>query len=121
MIRWLKDVPGFAEHVVYRKDGIVEHAELAFGSSILMLGQDRDDAYGRLVGDLAGRRTDSLYLAVTDPDAVHDKAKTAGAVVEIGLHDTHYGSREFVCRDLEGNLWCFGTYWPKAHEAPPGG
>ena len=27
-----------------------------------------------------------------------------------------YGSREFICRDPEGNVWCFGTYWPKAGE-----
>ena len=56
MIRWLKDVLGFTERVVYRGGGAVQHAELAFGSSILMLGQSRDDEYGKLVGDL-GRPT----------------------------------------------------------------
>lgn len=118
MIRWLKDVFGFTEHVIYRGDGAVQHAELAFGSSILMLGQSRDDDYGKLVGDLGGRRTDSLYVAVADPDALHDRAKAAGAKIEMELHDTHYGSRDFACRDPEGNLWSFGTYWPKAHEKP---
>lgn len=29
-----------------------------------------------------------------------------------------YGSRDFACRDPEGNLWSFGTYWPKANEKP---
>ena len=119
MIRWLKAVFGFTEYVVYRKDGAVEHAELAFGSSLLMLGQSRDDAYGKLVGDDTGRRTDSLYVAVTDPDALHAKAKAAGAKIEVELRNTDYGSRDFACRDPEGNLWSFGTYWPKAHEKPP--
>ena len=47
MIRWLKDVLGFTEHVVYRSDGVVQHAQLACGSSLLMLGQARDDEYGK--------------------------------------------------------------------------
>ena len=122
MMRWLKDVIGFIEHVVYRSDnGVVQHAELAYGSSILMLGQSRDDEYGRLVGDISGRRTDSLYVAVTDPDALHARAKAFGAKIELELHDTDYGSRDFTCRDPEGNLWSFGTYWPKVTEKPPAG
>lgn len=30
------------------------------------------------------------------------------------LTDQDYGSREFTARDLEGHLWCFGTYRPPA-------
>lgn len=122
LIQWLKDVVGFSERVVYRgDDGVVHHAELAYGSSILMLGQSRDDKYGKLVGDLGGRRTDPIYVAVTDPDALHAKALAAGAKIEMELHDTGYGSRDFACRDPEGNLWSFGTYWPKVGEKPLAG
>jgi len=116
MIGWLKDVIGFTERVIYRKDGTVQHAELAYGSSLLMLGQSSDDEYGKLVGDIGGRRTDSLYIAVDDPDALHAKVKASGARIEMALHDTDYGSRDFACRDPEGNLWSFGTYWPKPNE-----
>jgi uncharacterized glyoxalase superfamily protein PhnB len=118
MIRWLIDVVGFTERVIYRKDGAVQHAELAYGSSILMLGQSRDDEYGKLVGDIAGRRTDAVYLAVEDPNALYARAKSAGAKIEMELHTTDYGSRDFACRDPEGNLWSFGTYWPKTSEKP---
>ena len=118
MLRWLIEVFGFTERVVYRADGVVHHAELAYGSSILMLGQIRDDDYGRLVGDPDGRRTDALYVAVDDPDALHARAKAAGAKIERELHNTDYGSRDFACRDPEGNLWSFGTYWPKVNEKP---
>ena len=118
MIRWLKDVFGFTERVVYRGDGVIHHAELAFGSSILMLGQIRDDDYAKLVGDVSGRRTDALYVAIGDPDALCAKAKAAGAKIEMELHNTDYGSRDFACRDPEGNLWSFGTYWPKVNEKP---
>jgi len=118
MIRCLTEVFGFTEYVVYRDGGVVQHAELAFGSSLLMLGQSRDDEYGRLVGDFGGRRTDAIYVAVDDPDALHARVKAAGAKIEMELHDTHYGSRDFACRDPEGNIWSFGTYWPKANEKP---
>lgn len=118
MIRWLKDVLGFTERVVYRGDGIVHHAELALGSSILMLGQHRDNDYGKLVGDLDARRTDSVYVAVGDADALYARVKAAGARIEMELYDTEYGSRDFACRDPEGNLWSFGTYWPKVGEKP---
>ncbi len=51
MMRWLCDVLGFRERVAYRdRQGIIHHAELALGSSILMLGQARDDEDGRRVG-----------------------------------------------------------------------
>jgi uncharacterized glyoxalase superfamily protein PhnB len=118
MIIWLKNVLGFTERVVYRVDGKIVHAEMAFGSSILMLGADRDNDYGRLVGDLSGRRTDAVYLAVDDPEALYKRVKTSGAKIEADLHDTDYGSRGFSARDPEGGLWSFGTYWPKVGEKP---
>jgi uncharacterized glyoxalase superfamily protein PhnB len=118
MIRWLIDVIGFTERVIYRKDGAVQHAELAYGSSILMLGHSRDDEYSKLVGDIAGRRTDAVYVAVEDPDALYARAKSAGSRIEMELHTTDYGSRDFACRDPEGNLWSFGTYWPKISDKP---
>ncbi|MDF0522574.1 VOC family protein [Bradyrhizobium yuanmingense] len=121
MIAWLKNVLGFAERVVYRKEGTVVHAELAFGSSILMLGAHRDDAYGKLIGDIDARRTDAVYLAVADPDALYQKVKAAGAQIEMEPTTTDYGSRDFAARDVEGGLWSFGTYWPKVGEQPLAG
>lgn len=118
MIRWLKDVLGFTEYAVYRDNGVIQHAELAYGSSLLMLGQVRDDDYSKMVGDPGGRRTDAIYLAVDGIDALYVKVKASGVRIESEPHDTHYGSRDFSCRDPDGNLWSFGTYWPKAHEKP---
>ncbi|MHC2637088.1 putative glyoxalase superfamily protein PhnB [Bradyrhizobium liaoningense] len=118
MIAWLTDVLGFTERVIYRRENIIAHAELSFGTSILMLGADRPDAYGKRVGDLDGQRTGSVYLAVDDPDALYAKVKASGARIEMELHDTDYGSRDFSARDPEGGLWSFGTYWPKVDEDP---
>ena len=96
----------------------IAHAELKLGVLILMIGQSKDDDYGRLVGDDAARRTDAIYVAVPDVDGAHDRAKAKGATIEMALHDTDYGSREFTCRDPEGNLWSLGTYWPKVASDP---
>ncbi len=118
MIVWLKDVLGFTEHAVYRGDGIVQHAELAFGSSMIMLGQDRDDDYGKRVGNLDNRRTDAIYVAVDDADALYETVRRSGATIESEPYDTDYGSRDFSCRDPEDNLWHFGTFWPKVGDKP---
>ena len=81
---------------------------------MVMLGTVRDDSYGALIGGPGQDGGKSLYLAVDDVDAVHDRAVASGVKIEEGLTNRDYGSREFICRDPEGNLWCFGTYWPKA-------
>ena len=114
-ITWLCKAFGFREHAVHRdSDGQVAHAQLALGSSIIMLGQANDDAYQGLVGDMKSRRTDAIYVAVEDIDPVYTSVQAADAKIEMAPHDTDYGSREFSCRDFEGNLWSFGTYWPTA-------
>jgi uncharacterized glyoxalase superfamily protein PhnB len=59
-----------------------------------------------------GFETHASYVVVDDPDALHDRAKAAGATIERELSDQDYGSREFTARDPEGNLWSFGTYRP---------
>jgi uncharacterized glyoxalase superfamily protein PhnB len=56
----------------------------------------------------------SIYIAVDDADAAYERAKACGAAILEEPVDRDYGSREFICRDPEGNVWCLGTYWPKS-------
>jgi len=124
MIAWLADAFGFTEHVVYPgPDGTIAHAELALGPAMIMLGSARDDKFGAMVGAPIGSEGpgaqgngQAIYVAIDDPDALCARAEAAGAKILMGLTDTDYGSRDFICRDPEGYVWCFGTYWPKAHE-----
>lgn len=118
MLAWYAEALGFRERVVYRDGAVVAHAELVLDTSILMLGQERDDAYGADVGPREGRRTDALYLAVDDIDAAFARTKAAGAEITAEVRDTPYGTRDFAFRDPEGNLWSVGTYWPSADTAP---
>ena len=50
-----------------------------------------------------------------DPDAHCDRPRATGALIVRELTDEPYGSREYSARDLEGDLWSFGTYDPRAH------
>ena len=108
-IDFLETAFGFERHAVYDgDDGAVAHAELRFGSELIMLSSatEGDPQFNQAVGRY------SLYLVVDDPDAHHDRARDAGAEISRGLRDEDYGSRGYTARDPEGNLWSFGTYRP---------
>jgi uncharacterized glyoxalase superfamily protein PhnB len=118
MIDWLQRAFGFTLRVKHGDGNDVRHAELALGSSIIMLGQVREDAYGAIVGAPGDNAGKSVYVAVADADVLCDRARAAGASILEGPIDRDYGSREFISRDPEGNIWSFGTYWPKVSETP---
>jgi uncharacterized glyoxalase superfamily protein PhnB len=117
MIDWLGRAFGFTVHARHGEGDRVDHAELALGSSIVMLGSVRDDDYGRLAGAPGPRNGTCIYVATDDVDALHARARAAGATIEEPPTDRGYGSREFLCRDPEGLLWCFGAYWPRTSDA----
>lgn len=114
-IEWPCDTFGFVKHAVHKgEDGIVVHAELTLGNGMIMLGTARATEFcewQKTPRELGGG-TQSCYIIVTDPDALHDRAVKGGAEIVIPLTDQPYGSRDFSCRDPEGHLWNFGTYDP---------
>lgn len=116
MIDWLAGAFGFVEHARHMDGDQVAHAQMVFGSSMIMLGSVRDDEYGRIVGSPGNNGGKSTYVAVDDCDALCERARAAGATIVEEPTDRPYGSREFICSDPEGNIWAFGTYWPKASE-----
>ncbi|MFW0790785.1 VOC family protein [Gordonia sp. CPCC 205333] len=52
----------------------------------------------------------SVYVVVSDPDAVWTRAIDIDATVVREMRDEDYGSRGFSIADPEGNKWSFGTY-----------
>ncbi|MGH7570299.1 MAG: VOC family protein [Gemmatimonadota bacterium] len=116
-IDWLERAFGFERMAVYPEDGgPVAHAELAFGTGVLMLAtlDDIDAEHGK-------PRYNAPYVYVADPDAHYERAVAAGAQITRELEDTDYGSRQYCARDLEDNEWSFGTYrpLPAANRAGP--
>jgi uncharacterized glyoxalase superfamily protein PhnB len=105
--QWLQDAFGFEPHALHEDDdGTVVHAQMRWGSDMIMFGSAREDSYG----DRAGQGW--VYASCDDPDALCERARAAGAQITREPTDQEYGSRDFSARDLEGNQWSFGTYEP---------
>jgi uncharacterized glyoxalase superfamily protein PhnB len=115
-IEWLCSVLGFTRHAVYEgAGGVINHAELALGGGMIMLGSMKEDEHGRRFkapGELGGVETSSAYIVVPDADAVYARAQAAGATIVRPLQKMEYGSREFTVNDPEGHSWSVGTYDP---------
>ena len=114
-IDWLCGVLGFSRHlVVPGEGGTVAHAQLTLGDGMIMLGSERDDDYGQVMAIPGpnGANTQTAYVVVDNPQAVHDRVVAAGAAVVTPLHHPEYGGAFFACRDPEGHLWNIGSYDP---------
>ncbi|MER6831414.1 VOC family protein [Streptosporangium sp. NPDC000563] len=99
-VEWLVQAFGFEVHELHTTaDGGVGHGELIAGTGMIMTSPGEPGGPG-------------VYVAVDDPDAHHARAVAAGAEVTMEPADKDYGSRDYACKDLEGNIWYFGTYRP---------
>jgi uncharacterized glyoxalase superfamily protein PhnB len=98
---------GFTVIATYDDDGgDPSFAVLSFGGSQVMF-----DCGGQ--GSTQSRREVDLYLDVDNVDELYERLK--GGVEEVeGLHDTFYGMREFIIRDLNGFWITFGQRPPVA-------
>jgi uncharacterized glyoxalase superfamily protein PhnB len=82
------------------EDGEPNWASLKFGNSEVML-----NSGGRT--SAAPRREVDLYVHTERVDDVYKSLKDRAHVVE-DLHDTFYGMREFIIRDINGFWITFG-------------
>ncbi len=106
-IEWLGQAFGFEVDAVHEEGGTVRHAELRWGSGMVMLGSRAGDEVS------AGRRSGAgVYVIVDDVDAHCARARAAGAEIVLEPTDQPYGSRDYQALDPEGHLWSFGTYRP---------
>jgi uncharacterized glyoxalase superfamily protein PhnB len=118
-IAWLERVFGFERHAVYDgPNGTVAHAELSFGSGMIMLGSATNSGPNTHMyatpQEIGGRVTSPLYLIVPDCAPVWERAKAAGAEIVMELKEMEYGGKAFSVRDPEEYLWSVGEYDPWA-------
>ncbi|WP_236053073.1 MULTISPECIES: VOC family protein [Streptomyces] len=111
-IRQLTEALGFTELSLYETaDGKVMHAELVQGSGAVMVGsKGRGGLFDTALKD-AGPA--GVYVVVDDVDAHHQRAVEHGVEILMPPTDQDYGSRDYMARDVEGNIWSFGTYAPE--------
>ncbi|MER7692020.1 VOC family protein [Streptomyces sp. NPDC097610] len=111
-IRQLTEAFGFSEASVYEsEDGTVMHAELVQGNGAVMLGSKGRG--GVFDGAMKDAGPAGVYVVVDDVDAHHQRAVDHGAEILMPPTDQDYGSRDYLARDAEGNIWSFGTYAPE--------
>jgi uncharacterized glyoxalase superfamily protein PhnB len=109
-LAWLTALGGEAVSVVEDPDGIVQHAEVRIGGTVVMLGAYDDDyepprLRRRSVGFGA-------YLTVDDVDAMYERALAAGSRPVIVPESTEWGGRRARVLDPGGYEWSFGDYVP---------
>jgi uncharacterized glyoxalase superfamily protein PhnB len=112
-VDWLERAFGFERSSVHEADGKLAHAELRFGDGMIMLGPAGKNDFGLRTPRELGAVSQGVYLIVDDIAGPYDRAQASGAEILRELADTDYGSREFMARDPEGNIWSFGTYRPE--------
>ncbi|MET9443244.1 VOC family protein [Streptomyces sp. NPDC006610] len=111
-IRQLTEALGFTELSVYEgPDGTVLHAELAQGNGAVMIGSKGGG--GIFDAAMKGAGPAGVYVVVDDVDAHHQRAVDHGVAILMPPTDQDYGSRDYMARDAEGNVWSFGTYAPQ--------
>ncbi|MCA6091662.1 VOC family protein [Streptomyces sp. SCA3-4] len=116
----LTEAFGFTRTALYEsEDGAVLHAELVYGNGMVMVGSRGTG--GVFDHAMAGAGPAAVYVVVEDTDAHHRRARENGAEILMPPTDQEYGSRDYMARDVGGNIWSFGTYAPKGPEVTAAG
>ena len=95
-----KDVLGATQqYLAPRSEGVIMHAELRIEQAVIMFA-DATEAYTPFPG--------SIFLYISNADAIYEKVKTAGLKELMPLEDRDYG-RGFGFADNFGNNWWINT------------
>ena len=103
-VAWYKSI-GFEVVSTNEDAGELDWALLSFGDGQVMF-----DAGGAISS--APRREVDLYVNTTDVEGLYHRLKDRVAV-HAGIHDTFYGMREFIVRDVNGFWITFGQNVPQ--------
>lgn len=100
-IDWLERAFGFRRELVVPGEGeSIAFATLRLGNDVLGTGTTRPDV------------SHAVAVYVEDPDAHCGRARAAGAEITQEVTDEEHG-RSYVCKDLDGHVWSFGTTFLK--------
>ncbi|MGH3726406.1 MAG: VOC family protein [Mycobacterium sp.] len=106
---WLEKAFGFERSMVITDtDGKLEHSEMRFGDSYLMVGSEWDASVAS-PKSVGGRCTQTIHVHIDgDIDAHCEQAEAAGATILMRPADQFYGDRVYRAQDPEGHVWTFG-------------
>jgi PhnB protein len=93
--------------------GVMMHAEMKIGDSIVMLADEQPAMPGqssRKTPKNAGATTGGVMLYVKDVDAVFERAVAAGATAAMPPQDMFWGDRYGQIEDPYGHVWAVATH-----------
>lgn len=90
-------------------EGLIMHAELQIGDSLVMLSDETPNMGNRSPKTLGGT-TVSVFLYVDDVDAVHQRALDAGGTQKMAVSDMFWGDRFGTLVDPFGHEWGIATH-----------
>jgi PhnB protein len=90
-------------------DGLVAHAELRIGNSLLMLGDEWPDGPTLSPSSLGGS-TAAIFIYTDDVDTLWQRAIDAGCEVVYPLEMQFYGDKGGRVRDPFGHTWGLGQH-----------
>ncbi|NRF68279.1 VOC family protein [Aquincola sp. S2] len=90
-------------------DGLVGHAEIRIGGSVIML-HDENPQWKALSPKTIGDSASAIMLYVPDCDTVFQRAVANGATVTMPVEDQFYGDRCGNVTDPFGHKWCIATH-----------
>lgn len=90
-------------------DGKVAHAELQFGDSLIMLGEEDPSRGCQSPASLKGTPV-TFYLYLPDVDAAFNRATGAGCTVRMPVADMFWGDRYGEVEDSFGFRWGLATH-----------
>jgi uncharacterized glyoxalase superfamily protein PhnB len=120
-IEWPYRAFGFEKMLfVPGENGAIAHAQLVFGSGIIMLGSANDNQFGKFVKpprEVGGVDTQSAYIIVQGANAYYARAAATGTEIIIAIKAADYGGRGYLRRDPGGQAWNFDTcdLWAQEH------
>jgi uncharacterized glyoxalase superfamily protein PhnB len=107
-LAWLEKAFGFERSMtIVGRDGKLEHAQMRFGDSYVMLGGEWAD-FTASPASVGKKNTQMIHVHLhEDVDAHCARAKAAGAEILAMPEEQFYGDRTYRARDLEGHVWTF--------------
>jgi PhnB protein len=96
-------------------DGLIAHAELEIGDSVVMLSDPFPQSTVKPPTELGGTSV-GIFFYVEDVDAVFQQAVGAGATVTMELEDMFWGDRFGTVTDPYGHSWSLASH---VEDVPP--
>ncbi len=108
-LKWLEQTFGFEPSmVILGPNDELAHSEMRVGDGIVMVGSEWSPMH-KSPKSIGGVNTQTIHVQLSeDVDAHCERARKAGAVIQMEPTTQFYGDRTYRAVDLEGHIWSFG-------------